>query len=249
MGRLCYFSAMQILSLNTWGGRLHAPLFDFLTAHADADVLCLQEIYRDAAGKENRPESNGQVLNLFDDICARLPAHRGYFRPSVGDFYGVAAFVKKPVIAEGGFPIYDNPGWQGGSNHPRTAQYVVIEHSGQPLVIGNVHGLWHPSGKGDLPERLEQSQRLMEFVAARRQPTVLIGDFNLRPDTESVALLEARLRNLISEFGVTSTRTSIYTKAERHADYAFVSPDIDVVDFAVLPDEVSDHSPLLLTIR
>lgn len=238
---------MKILSLNTWGGRLHQPLLSFLAAHQDADIICLQEIYREATGKEGRPESNGQAFDLFDDIAALLPGHRGYFRPSVGDYYGVATFMKAPPLEEGGFSIYDNPDWHGGSNHPRTTQYVVLAEP--RLAICNVHGLWHPSGKGDLPERLEQSRRLMEFVAARREPAILIGDFNLRPGTESVALIEARLRNLVAEFAVTSTRTSLYTKPERYADYAFVARGIDVVDFAVLPDEVSDHSPLLLTIR
>lgn len=36
---------MRIVSLNAWGGKLHAPLIPYL-AEIDADVLCLQEITR-----------------------------------------------------------------------------------------------------------------------------------------------------------------------------------------------------------
>ncbi len=54
------------------------------------------------------------------------------------------------------------------------------------------------------------------------------------------------LRNLIKEYGITSTRTSFYTKPEKFADYMLVSPGVEVKDFKVLPDEVSDHSPLYL---
>ena len=53
-------------------------------------------------------------------------------------------------------------------------------------------------------------------------------------------------RNLITEFKVTSTRTSLYDKQEPYADYIFVSPNIEVNQFRVLPDEVSDHAALYL---
>ena len=54
------------------------------------------------------------------------------------------------------------------------------------------------------------------------------------------------MRNLIAEFGITSTRSSLYTKPLRFADYMFVSNGIEVKDFKVLPDEVSDHLALYL---
>ena len=76
---------------------------------------------------------------------------------------------------------------------------------------------------------------------------MLCGDFNLLPDTESLRMLEsAGLRNLVVECGVTSTRTSLYARPEPFADYVFVSDGIAVRDFHVLPDVVSDHTPLLL---
>ncbi len=78
----------------------------------------------------------------------------------------------------------------------------------------------------------------------------MCGDFNLLPDTQSIQILEdTGLRNLIKETGVTSTRTSHYTKPEKFADYAFVSKNLNIKEFKVLPDEVSDHSPLCLEIK
>jgi endonuclease/exonuclease/phosphatase family metal-dependent hydrolase len=59
------------------------------------------------------------------------------------------------------------------------------------------------------------------------------------------------LNNLIKTYGITGTRTKLYDKNDTHehyADYIFVSSDIDVTDFRVLPDEVSDHAPLLVDI-
>jgi endonuclease/exonuclease/phosphatase family metal-dependent hydrolase len=59
-------------------------------------------------------------------------------------------------------------------------------------------------------------------------------------------LEDAGLKNLVAEFGVVSTRTSLYARPERFADYVFVSPGVDVFAFRVLRDEVSDHAPLML---
>ncbi len=78
---------------------------------------------------------------------------------------------------------------------------------------------------------------------------MLCGDFNLLPDSESLLMVERiGLRNLIREYGITSTRTSLYPKDGRYADYAFISEGIQLKSFKVLPDEVSDHAPLLIEI-
>jgi hypothetical protein len=59
-------------------------------------------------------------------------------------------------------------------------------------------------------------------------------------------LEEAGLRNLIKGYGITSTRTSLYKKEHRFADYTFVSENISVIDFKILPEEVSDHNAMYL---
>ncbi len=75
------------------------------------------------------------------------------------------------------------------------------------------------------------------------------GDFNVLPETKSIQLLEAAgMRNLVREFGITSTRSPLYTKPEKYADYIFVSKDIEVASFEVLPDVVSDHMALRVAI-
>jgi endonuclease/exonuclease/phosphatase family metal-dependent hydrolase len=135
-------------------------------------------------------------------------------------------------------------------DHPRNLQYVILEHASGRIAIANIHGLWNGKGKTDSPERIIQSEYIVKFVRSQTCPTVVIGDFNLLPDTESVKLLEASsLRNLIKEYGINSTRTSFYKKTETFADYAFVTSDIRVKQFSVLSDEVSDHAPLLLEIE
>lgn len=154
------------------------------------------------------------------------------------------------MIEEGEVYIYKEKGFifaEDGGNHARTLQYLTIETPKGLRTVIHLHGLWNGQGKGDSEDRIEQSERILGFTSSLVNPFVIVGDFNLRPDTESLKKLEeGGLRNLIAEYGVTSTRTSLYTKPEKFADYAFVSDGIEVTDFKVLPEEASDHSPLFV---
>ena len=127
---------------------------------------------------------------------------------------------------------------------PRILQQVSIQ---QPVVsIYNFHGV-PKSGKLDTPERLNQTAHMLQIMARDQNPRVLIGDFNLRPDTESLKAFEKGMRNLVADGGFKTTRSKFYDKIESQpfADYAFVD-GVEVSHFEVLQDEVSDHLPLLL---
>jgi endonuclease/exonuclease/phosphatase family metal-dependent hydrolase len=92
-------------------------------------------------------------------------------------------------------------------------QYMKIYHDGKPLTIFNIHGLWNGQGKDDTPERIIQSQKAIDFITSTSYDVIVIGDFNINPDTKSLLMFEnAGLRNLIAEYGITSTHTSLYLK-------------------------------------
>jgi endonuclease/exonuclease/phosphatase family metal-dependent hydrolase len=112
----------------------------------------------------------------------------------------------------------------------------------------NVHGLWNGKGKDDAPERIIQSNIIRQFIDKVGGEKILCGDFNLNPETESIKILEKDMRNLVKDYAVTSTRTSLYKKPGKFADYIFTSRGINIKDFKVLPEEVSDHSALVLEI-
>jgi endonuclease/exonuclease/phosphatase family metal-dependent hydrolase len=248
---------MKLISLNTWGGEAGVKeLLEFLQSHTDTDVFCLQEVWN--GGEHMITKQTGgswlanRVTTLYADIVAALPDYEAYYRPHFHDFYGLLLLVKKGIRVheEGELYIYKEKGYiseKDFGDHGRILQYVTLQTEHGPRTIINLHGLWNGQGKGDSDDRIEQSDRITSFVTTLEVPHVVIGDFNLRPDTESLKKIEgAGLRNLISEYGIESTRTSHYTKAEKFADYALVSEGIEVQDFKVLPDEVSDHAPLYL---
>ena len=253
---------MKIITLNTWGGFAgKEKLLGFFEKHKnDVDIFCLQEIWSapykhlegtNAGGVELQ---NDKIMTYGkQDISALLSGHDAYFRPHHAENYGLLMLVKKnlKVIEEGEIFVYREKGFVDKTevgNHARNIQYVTLETKNGLLTVVNFHGLWNGQGKGDSEDRLKQSDNIINFFKNISNPIIFCGDFNLRPDTKSIKKFEDfGLRNLVTEYGVTSTRTSLYKKSsERFADYIFVSKEVKANDFKVLPDEVFDHLPLFL---
>jgi len=250
---------MKIVSLNTWAGKAGKDkLLAFFESHREIDIFCLQEIWSGPI-KELKGMTGGNSLEKhslrmeygLQEISQVLKDHRAYLRPHLFTF-GLLMLVKKSieVLEEGEIFAHKERGYipEGDVGfHARNVQYVKIATEKGNRTIMNFHGLWNGKGKGDSEERILQSEKIVKLIKQQENPLVLCGDFNLSPETESIKMLEkSGLRNLIKEWGVTSTRTSLYTRQEKFADYVFTSEGIDVRTFKVLPDEVSDHSPLYL---
>jgi len=106
--------------------------------------------------------------------------------------------------------------------------------------------LWHKSGKDDIPERIKQSGKVKTFLDSVSGPKIVCGDLNLNINTKSLEILKKGMRELVTENNILSTRSSFYLKEPKHADYMLVSKDIEVKEFKVLPNIVSDHLPLYL---
>lgn len=240
--------AYKLVSLNIWGGHLRQPLLEFIKSNQGVDIFCLQEVYHNAQHKISEDDKE-VTLNIFSEMHEYLPEHNAYFLPVVAGFYGIGMFVRKDikVISHGEVSIHENPTYKGrGPTHGRSLQWVECEVGGNKFYVINVHGLWNGKGKSDSPARVLQSKKVRQFMDSLEHPIVLCGDFNLKPDTQSMRILEAGMNNMITLYNVSSTRTSYYPKAERFADYIITSPEIKVNAFTVMPDEVSDHAPLLL---
>lgn len=134
---------------------------------------------------------------------------------------------------------------------PRNIQYVNLKVGNKKLIVCNVHGIWAPRSKADTPSRMEQSKKIREFLSTQEGEKIACGDFNLDIDTESIKILEEDLKNLIKEFHIEKTRSRLspfFGKPDfqRFADYTFVSPGINVLEFQVPDVQISDHLPMIL---
>lgn len=252
---------MKIMTLNTWGGRAGKEgMLSFFKKHKDSvDIFCLQEIWSAPHKEYEGEQAGGATLDHSQimtegkqEISALLSDHVPYFRPHFGDNYGLLMFVRKgiKVLEEGELFVYKEKGYMAKDDigdHARNIQYATTPE----VTVINFHGLWTGKGKDDTPERIKQSENIARFIKNLKGECVLCGDFNLLPNTESIHIIESLgLRNLVVENGVTSTRTRFYSKTlDKFADYIFVSKGLEVKDFKVLPDEISDHSPLIVEIK
>ena len=116
-----------------------------------------------------------------------------------------------------------------------------------------MHGLRDLNGKMDAPERLRQAHRLLDIssrVSQSDDVTVICGDFNVEPDSETLNLIRQEgFTELVTDRGFEGTRNSQYHKPGRFADYPFINKHVEVIDFHVVSDPgVSDHCPLVLRI-
>lgn len=261
---------MRLICLNAWGGRLAAPLLDYLRA-TDPDVLCLQEVtFAPVPGPEvlsyrgaDKTEPLEQRSNLFAEVAGVLDGHWGRFCPAMQGWlsdgagrdyrsqFGLATFVRRGLVIGAEAQGFVHGSWRadgwGQPPVPRVAHCLRLGG----VTIAQMHGLRDPAGKHDTPARAAQVARLIAILGEVRQAgdkTVLCGDFNLLPDSATfVRLADLGLRDLVVASGCRDTRTSHYRKEPRLADYMLVSPEVEVRHFdVVVAPEISDHRALML---
>ena len=250
---------MRIESLNIWGGRERTPLLKHLGDQAEGiDVFCLQEVFK----SDSASAVDSAVPDIFLQIADVLPNHVGYFEPAHGS-EGLAMFVRHDLTVTGcGSTVVHR--WdidpRRSVDQNRILQFLQVDSDGREITIANLHGLHLGKNKGDTKTRIAQ------FLAAKseavRGPTVLCGDFNVRPGTASLKVFEndgnpkRRMANLVTDpkYAITTTRSPLFEfrKESPFADYIFVTPPplLTVVSFEVLTDVVvSDHYPLVVKVQ
>ncbi|MBO9097808.1 MULTISPECIES: endonuclease/exonuclease/phosphatase family protein [unclassified Rhizobium] len=266
---------MRVLCLNGWGGRLYERLVAYVAA-VDPDVLCLQEVVKTPGTGQRwltyRDQGTAlpQRANFLADVAVALPHHTSIFCPAAeGDLFdgeqpyksqwGLATFVRAtiPIIGQTQGFVHGDYSSDGYGLHPRSRTAHAVRlfdvELQQCITIAQMHGLRELSGKHDTPERHLQANRfalLIMSTARPGEPVVACGDFNLLPESKTFDVLRnIGLTDLVTGRGFRGTRTSFYAKRERYADYMLVNDTVGVEAFEVVSEpEVSDHSPLLLTV-
>lgn len=155
-----------------------------------------------------------------------------------GGEYGLAILSRYPV---GKSTVVHLPG--RAAAEPRIALIVeiILPRRDEPLRMINVH-LDHV---GDETDRLAQSRAIAAQFGLSTIRTILAGDFNARPDSQTI-------RNIDSSFTDTSTDHSpTYPSGapQRTIDYIFVSrhPGWQVGNSTVpVESAASDHRPVVV---
>lgn len=227
---------MKIMFLNAWWGTTGDILWNYLHEEAKTkDIFCFMETGDEFVTKCNEILPNYTSVSMNKKVINE-------------EDHSISVYVKK------GDGILKSEEILKEDEYIGAAFFTEINSSNKIINIASVHGVAQPGDKLDNPKRIEQSQKIIDFMAKIDGPKLIGGDFNLDKETESVKVFEKNgYRNLIKEFGIEMTRNHLSWDLHPHkqlwADYLFVSPEVKVKSFEVPQNEVSDHLPLVVEIE
>jgi endonuclease/exonuclease/phosphatase family metal-dependent hydrolase len=241
---------MKILQLNIWGGRLGRNVSKMLQRES-ADVMCLQEVVSIPGGESFFFEDLEEIQKYagYDHVFHTASGELNFMRRRAT--FGNAVLSRIPFSHTASlytyldkvedFDFLENTDYNAG----RSLQHATVEYQGKSLHILNHHGHHIGSHKNGDEETMRQCGLIADYTKRLEGPVVLCGDFNLIPDSSSLEQINAVLVNHVKDRGIISTRTPLTHKTEA-CDYIFTSPDIEVKNFQVLDDIVSDHKALTI---
>lgn len=239
---------MKILQLNIWGGRLENQILDLLKKERP-DIICLQEAISLKLGK------NGGFFLTVEAIAEQLGMQLSY-APSVGfRFMNRRAEFGNAILStlpfESQHTVFTRKKYvkdfdaANDDYNVRSLHHVTVKTDKGSLNVLTHHGHHIPSHKNGDAETLRQCKLIADYLTKLTGRSILTGDFNLAPHSESLEQINRVLHNVDIEYGITTTRTPLTTKTEV-CDYIFTSDDISVQVFRVADELVSDHRALIM---
>ncbi len=249
----------KVISLNVWqGGNLFNEIIGFLKKE-DADVLALQEVY------DGKDSALPEKYRTFEALKAKLDYPYSSFAPALLDNraegkieQGNAVFSRFPIIStdtnffkypyredytevEENFPIC-----------PRNLQHAQLQLPTHQVNLFNFQGVWDMNGDRDSEERRIMVDVILKNIKGK-QNVIVTGDTNARPTNPAMKPL---LSELVSVFGngeLTSTFNMRHKTnpgfATSVVDMMLVSKSFDILKKEISDADVSDHVPLVVTLK
>ncbi|HRN96921.1 MAG TPA: endonuclease/exonuclease/phosphatase family protein [Candidatus Saccharibacteria bacterium] len=238
---------MRLLQLNAWQLRLAKKVEDMISLETP-DIICLQEI----CDAKNELGFITTLTELQQDIKY---AHQYYSPVYSFDFMDETVGFGSAIIANQAFATKSSTFTSGQYKNSftlnnddynvRNFQHVTVSHNNEFIHIINHHGYHVPNHKNGNEHTLKACQQIADYIAKLDGPIIVAGDFNLTPNSESIEVLNGRLRNLSIEYNLQTTRNDLTTKTEV-CDYIFVNDKVKVNDFYISDVVASDHQGLVL---
>lgn len=249
--------AFKIISLNLWhGGELLPAILDFLRAE-DADIVALQEVYgsREKAlpAKYRSLEALAPLGYPYHDyapaylerrdeglipqgnaVISKFPitdrSARFMFEPTQADYVDVPE--QYPIL-------------------PRVLQAVQLDTPDGELNVYNLHGVWDLDGDNYSPQRQRMTEVIIDEIKGK-QNVVLTGDSNATAGNRLMTEISQHLKNVFeptpkSTFNMRQKTDPGYATAA--VDIMFASSNIEVLTRDCPDVDVSDHLPLVATLR
>ena len=207
----------------------------------EADVIALNEVYEryDADEGGNRQTERLAALAGYPYHAYAIGADLGFC------VIGNAVLSRYPIDAVCTYPVPapaegERPEGECEWFEDRVVLCVRISVDGRPVRVLSTHFGLNLS---------EQSRMLTTLLPLLNEeiPTVLLGDFNLRPDAVGLQPLFERLTDVATHFD-DPTFTFSSMSPDRRIDYIFVNDGWSPEEYRVLPLPNSDHLPVVASL-
>jgi endonuclease/exonuclease/phosphatase family metal-dependent hydrolase len=247
---------MKIVTLNLWnGGRLFNQAKQFLIDQ-NADIYFLQEVYDGhVPDLENRLRTRDILQSAFPDyFSAFAPAYLDT-RPKEGNIEEGLLLLSRyeltntqNLFIDVPYGPYDQETTTDFRFFPSNIQKATITVHNQIITLLNIHGPVNNNGTEDTDRRLKMKDTICTHIT---DYSILAGDFNVSPQTQTIRALEEKLTNVFA--GELSTSFNIKRKdlikrpgyATAVVDMIFVTPTIPILKKEHPDVDVSDHLPLI----
>lgn len=257
---------MKLLNLNVGIKLDNNEKVVSLLKNIDSDIITLQEVTRGIDNHVYDRYNNSKIIkdqlkkyqySFFGALwCAERHIKNGVVSKEFGGMIeqGNEVISKYPIIeAENiffykNYAIFDDVTNFRKTDHPRALERVILDIDNGQVQIINIHGIWNEGKQGD-ERTINQCEFILEEALKRNMPTIITGDFNLNPSSESIRIINENFINLIDVYGINTTRPIVNDGFERGNsvdDYIFVNDMIKINGFEVLKTDVFDHYPLIL---
>lgn len=214
----------------------------------DADVVCLQELTQGYVDQthENTWEYIGHKLG-YNYHVQEIPI----VTADTQWLQGNAIFSRYPIESQMAAWIHEPAEDDDTNDQYRGYLEICIDVGGKRPTIATTH-MSFAQPTDDDPEL----QRLLTLVESRPAPFILTGDLNATPDTKRIQEIAKRLKNVGPDFSQNTWTTKPYvfptgpvSTLDWRYDYIFASQDVRVKSAKTLPTDISDHLPILATIK
>ena len=232
-----------------------------------ADIVCLQEVMRPLEPSVYAIFRSEETIR--DILKDKYPfyffapewvanKHKKHVRPNEKGVREFGGMVEQGKLILSKYPIvhgynyfyhknyefdFDRTNFYNGDDHGRALQVCEIEVDGKIIQVANVHGTYS-SDKLDSERSIKQSQFILSKLQAKNLPSILLGDFNVLPTTESIGLINKNYNNINNTFRISRTVPS-----GKMIDYVFLSKELIAGKLVVEEIGISDHYPIILEVE
>lgn len=225
---------------------IHSAFNPSGTLDLDAIAQVIEDTRADVVGLQELPR--GRLLSGNTDMLTLLQLELGFehvaYFGTTDPVWGNAVLSRYPIVAveTDYLPKVGTPmqrGSLGATIRAGDREILVISTHLQHVNDSDLHDT---DPEADLlPVHQEQIAEILEAWSGR-QPAVLLGDFNARPDWAQIGiLLDAGWLDVWDEAGVGDGFTSNSVDPRYRIDYIFHTGDMAATDAGVIQSLASDH--------